>query len=148
MSIEYIKFVDGAAVKTSLSMLRKENKDISFPKEPSQETLNEYGFFVLFEEKEPKAEKNEVVTKDAQPTAQPDGTYLWGWTVRSKSQEEISAENKEEKDLILARLGGSSGVIKILLDVAFDQENRIRVLEKEAPIDRDTFMTFVRGLVG
>lgn len=88
----YIKITDGTASRYTFRQLRQDNPHVSFPKEPNAATLAALGVFPVTQADPPAAIEGQVVERDAQPTDQGDGTYVWGWTVRSKTSAELDED--------------------------------------------------------
>jgi len=95
-----IKVVDGVPELYSLARLRADNRNVLFP--PGQvppETLAEFGCFEATTAPRPSTSYDEAAERDALPTEQPDGSWVFGWTVRSLTAGELSE--------LRARLGAS-----------------------------------------
>lgn len=88
----YIKITDGLFERYTFRQLRRDNPAVSFPETPSLDTLAALGVYPVTQESPPAATENQVVERDAQPTDQGNGTYVWGWTVRDKTTEELDAD--------------------------------------------------------
>ena len=147
MAQQYVRIVNGQPEKTSFALLRKAYPNTSFPKTPPPSLLAEYGLFELVEENEPPTADNQVVTKYEAPTPQPDGSYVWRWAVRDKTQAELNAEDLSRIDKIKANLDWNGSAVKVLLKISFLQENRIRVLEGQPEITATQFRTWVNGQI-
>ena len=147
MAQQYVRIVNGQPEKTSFALLRKVYPNISFPKTPPPSLLAEYGLFELVEENRPDVADDQVVAKNQRPTLQPDGTYVWGYTVRNKTPAELAAEDLSRIDKIKANLDWNGSAVKVLLKISFLQENRIRVLEGQPEITATQFRTWVNGQI-
>ena len=97
----HIKIIGDRAERYTLRQLRKENPNTSFPKVPSDETLAALGVFHVTQADKPVTNQLQVAERDAQPTDQGDGTYVWGWTVKDKSVAQLSEEARDKRNALL-----------------------------------------------
>lgn len=139
----YIKITDGNAELYGFRQLRKDNPAVSFPETPTLDTLAALGIYPVTNAEMPAATESQIVERDVQPTDQGDGTYVWGWTLRNKTAEELAAEETQRHAGIQSELDSAQSVVKVLLKVSFLQENRIRVLEGKQPVTAAQFRTWV-----
>jgi len=91
----------GLLERVNLREKLREYPRVSFPEQPQAETLRDYGIFPCEDATLPDKGLNQRVDRDEQPTAQGDGTYVWGWTVRDKTQAELNAELNRWRDKAL-----------------------------------------------
>jgi hypothetical protein len=101
--MQYVKITNGNAERYTFRHLRKDNPNTSFPKEPSTETLAALGVFPVTQADQPTANEGQVVERDAQPTDQGDGTYVWGWTVKDKPGAQLAEEARDKRDALLSQ---------------------------------------------
>ena len=80
----YIIVENGVANKYTLSQLRRDNPNVSFPKDISESTLAEFGVFPITETVAPSGD----VVEEATP-ALIDGVWVQQWTSRDYTTEEI-----------------------------------------------------------
>jgi len=99
--MQYIKLTNNVAGRYTFRQLRQDNPQTSFPKEPNTETLAALGVFPVTQTEKPAVNEGQVVERDAQPTDQGDGTYVWGWTVKDKSVAKLAAEARDKRDAFL-----------------------------------------------
>lgn len=64
-----------------------------------------------------------------------------------RSPEEIAARFEKMKDALIARFDQPSSIDKVMLKIAFLQENRIRALEGKQPITAQQFKDWVRSQI-
>ena len=126
----YIKLIDNIPVPYSLPRLRKENPDVSYPREMTDEKLAEHGLFPLVDVL-PDVTETQVVTKG--DISQINGVWTQTYSVRDKTPDEITAEAEAAKDGTMRRLDVGD-VERVLLKISFLQENRLRVLEGKSKI--------------
>ena len=74
----------------SIGLLRKDNPNTSFPKNPSDSLLAEWDVFPVTVGDKPAYASNEVADQNAEPTLT-NGVWVLGWTVRTMTQEEIDS---------------------------------------------------------
>lgn len=89
----YVKITNGAAEQYpyTLGNLRRDNPNTSFPKRPSNETLAAWGVYPVTIADVPSVnDRTQNAIQDASPTLV-DGSWTLGWTVESKTSEEVQA---------------------------------------------------------
>ena len=94
----------------NVGQLRRDNPRTSFPKQVPDAVLAGYGVYpVTFAAQPDIDERTQKVEQDAQPTLV-DGNWTVGWTVSSKTVEEIqdfdnsaAVSNRSERDRMLAK---------------------------------------------
>ena len=74
----------------SLGLLRKDNPNTSFPKNPSDSLLAEWDVFPVTVGDQPAHASNEIAERDPEPTLIND-SWVLGWTVRAMTQAEIDS---------------------------------------------------------
>lgn len=143
----YIKITNGVAERYSFRQLRKDNPQTSFPEKPTLDTLAALGVYPVTNAETPAATESQIVERDVQPTDQGDGTYVWGWTLRDKTAEELAAEETQRRAGIQSELDSAQSAVKVLLKISFLQENRIRVLEGKPEITANQFRAWVEDQI-
>lgn len=104
----YIKINNGATQDYTIGQLRKDNPNVSFPRNISEETLNSYGVFSVIESTPPSIdERTQNITRNDQAT-NINGSWIYEWTVTDKTSDEISqydnlaaSQVRAERDLKL-----------------------------------------------
>ena len=82
----FVKVTNGTAVRYTLGLLRRENPNVSFPKEIPEETLREYGVYPLNDTPPPQYN---TVTQNIQETfTESNGAWYRTWSVIDKPAEE------------------------------------------------------------
>ena len=99
--MQYIKITNGTAERYTFRQLRKDNPNVSFPKEPNTGTLAALGVFPVTQADQPTASEGQVVERDEKPTDQGDGTYVWGWTVKDKPVAQLAEEARDKRNTLL-----------------------------------------------
>ena len=85
----YIKLTNGTPTEYTIGQLRRDNPNVSFPKQIPTETLATFDVYPAVVADMPSyTERTQTVTQDATPT-QVDGVWTYGWTVSDKSCDEI-----------------------------------------------------------
>jgi len=82
----FVKVTNGNAVKYTLGLLRRENPNVSFPKEIPEETLTEYGVYPCNDTPQPSY--NTVTQTLSETYTQSNGAWYRTWTVNDKPAEE------------------------------------------------------------
>jgi len=89
----YVKAIDGEAVKYpySIGEFRADNKNVSFPKVISEETLATYNSFPVTQREMPTYDqRTQYVEMDTMPTLE-GNSWVLGWTVYDKSADQVQA---------------------------------------------------------
>ena len=88
----YIKITNGIQEPYSIGKLRRDNKNVSFPKIVPDTILAEYGIFEVTTADGPIIdETTQVATVNTEAT-QVAGKWTYEWTVRSKTAEELATQ--------------------------------------------------------
>ena len=75
----------------NVEQLRRENPNVSFPKQSPEETLAEFNIYpVVFTEMPEIDNRTQTVQQESEPSLV-DGTWTIGWVVTDKTEEEIQA---------------------------------------------------------
>jgi hypothetical protein len=89
--MDLIKVTDGQPQKYTYRQFKLDNPRTSFPKLPDAATLAPYGLFPVSDLEQPAYDSAaEVCTKNALPHLEA-GAWVYGWTVRDKTADEIAA---------------------------------------------------------
>ena len=89
----YIKITNGSQEPYSIGKLRRDNKNVSFPKIVPDHILADYGIFEVTTADRPTIdEATQVATANTEAT-QVAGKWTYEWTVRSKTAEELATQN-------------------------------------------------------
>ena len=87
----------------SIAQLKSDNPDTSFPREITDATLQSYKVYPVITEARPDTSSDKKVEKDDTPTYS-DGVWSVGWTVKNKTDNEVSADEsnkRRERDELL-----------------------------------------------
>ena len=74
----------------SLGLLRKDNPNTSFPKNPSDSLLAEWDVYPVTVGDKPTHVSYEIAERDPEPMLV-NGSWVLGWTIRTMTQEEVDA---------------------------------------------------------
>jgi hypothetical protein len=93
----------------TIGQMRRDNSNVSFPKDIPALTLQEYGVYSVSVMDEPNyTERTHTLTQNAAPTLV-DGAWIIGWTVSEKSADETSSydaqlatSERAKRDALLA----------------------------------------------
>ena len=104
----YIKITNGVQEPYSIGKLRRDNKNVSFPKIVPDHILADYGIFEVTTADRPSIDDaTQIATVNTEAT-QVDGKWTYEWTVRSKTAEELAqqeaalaAQVRAERDRLL-----------------------------------------------
>jgi|SRR6056300_2008765 hypothetical protein len=91
----YVKITNGAVDQYpyTIGLLRRDNPNTSFPRNISSSTLESWGVYSVVVEDQPSFDiKTQNLTQNSTPTLSGD-TWTLGWTVSSKSADEITDYN-------------------------------------------------------
>jgi hypothetical protein len=97
----YIKLTNGKSEKYSIGQLRRDNPQTSFPKNPSNELLEEWGVFPLTTAARPAFDSLTQSCKETEPIVI-DGVWTQQWVVENKPQEEAENNIRSQRDSLLA----------------------------------------------
>jgi hypothetical protein len=149
----YIKLTDGVAERYTLRQLHKDNPNTSFPKDPPNSVLADWGVYPYTAATIPTYDQT-TQTYDELPMAETGGVYSEVYVVRNKTQAELDADavlvaerDAERVQRIKDEFDDQRSVNKVLLKIGFLQENKIRVLEGKAEITAAQFRTWVNNQV-
>ena len=85
--MNYVKVENGVPILYTLSQLRQDNPNVSFPREPTASVLADYGVYILQDDPKPRAE---VVEKG--PIEERNGEWWQTYTGRDETPEEYRAD--------------------------------------------------------
>lgn len=98
----FIKLTNGIPKKYTIDQLRKDNRNVSFPREIPDETLAEYDVYNLklaqypsYNKKTQNVEKGDV--------EQVDGEWVQGWNVIDIPESALAEEVRAERDELLKK---------------------------------------------
>ena len=89
----YVKITNNAIDQYpyTVGQLRKDNRNVSFPKNITPEVLASFGLYAVMPEDQPSYDKRtQNITQNGIPSLS-DGAWMLGWTVTTKTQEEVQA---------------------------------------------------------
>ena len=127
-----VKITNGVPSAYSYTQLRRDNPQVSFPREPSAETLAEYNVFQLVQVAPPAVTATQRAEQGTPQLI--DGKWTQVWNVV-----DITAELDAEKDaLVLSQADQALG--KVLFEVV----NDVRVLKGQGTITRQQFLNYLK----
>ena len=88
--------IENGAVKEypySLTQLKKACRNVSFPATPSDETLQEFGMFRVFNATQPELTDTQVLEEDPPVFSNEDQRWTQVWRVRDMTAEEVASRN-------------------------------------------------------
>lgn len=89
----YIKITDGVQEPYSIDRLRRDTKNVSFPKIVPDTILADYGVFKVTTADRPTIDgATQVATVNAEAT-QVAGKWIYEWTVRDKTADELAQQD-------------------------------------------------------
>jgi hypothetical protein len=94
----YVKITNGAVDQYPYTVgnLRRDNPNVSFPKNITSETLQSYGVYPFTIADMPSYDaKTQKVVQEEEPTLV-DGVWVVGWSIESMTQDEIDEYNESE----------------------------------------------------
>jgi len=125
----FVKVTNGTAVKYTLGLLRRENPNVSFPKEIPEETLREYGVYPCNDTPQPSY--NTVTQTLTETYTESNGAWYRTWVINDKPAEEaeplllqsIASDryNKESGGLVWV----DSNSDQWFIDTSIESQNRI-----------------------
>jgi hypothetical protein len=94
----HIKITNGQAEAYSIGQLRRDNPQVSFPKEIPENLLAEYGVYIAALSQPPAHTETEVA-EDAGFLQLADGTWVQVWSVRPLNEQELEeiAQQADER---------------------------------------------------
>lgn len=99
--MSYIKLTNGVPEIYSIGHLRRDNPNISFPKNISDETLSKFDVYQLETKPEPSRDELTETTELKDPVLV-DGKWIRDWEVKQVSQTAAESNIRTERDRILS----------------------------------------------
>lgn len=125
----FVKITNGVPEKYTLGLLRRENPNVSFPKEIPEATLQEYGVYPL--QDTPQTNYDSLTQNISETFTESNGVWYRTWQIESKPTEEIVvnlqakiANDRYEKETSGITWTDSSGDVWFL-DTSLDSQARI-----------------------
>jgi hypothetical protein len=87
----HIRVTDGIPARYSITDLRRDNPQVSFPADISADTLAEYDVYPLAPTPQPDHDPTAQRIAESQPE-QKDGIWMQTWIITDKTSEEIASE--------------------------------------------------------
>ena len=129
----YIKITNGIQEPYSIGKLRRDNKNVSFPKIVPDTILADYGIFEVTTADRPTIdETTQVVTVNTEAT-QVAGKWTYEWTVRSKTAEELA----QQEAILAARVRAERDSLLVASDWT---------QIADAPVDQAAWATYRQAL--
>lgn len=128
----YVKVTNGIPENYSLSRLRSDNPQVSFPAEPSASTLAEYGVFPLIEVPAPTASATQKVVRGTPQLI--NGSWTQVWNIVDITAEVTAAKDAQaisEADVLFGK-------------IIFELVNDVRVLKGQGTITKQQFINYLR----
>jgi hypothetical protein len=100
----HIKLTNGTPTPYSIWQLRRDNTQVSFPKNPPDALLAEYEVYPVAPAEPPSRSETEVV-EDAGYLQLADGSWKQAWRVRPMNEQEVeqfTSDIRAERDQLLA----------------------------------------------
>ena len=99
----YVKVTNGVPEIYSIGKLRRDNPNTSFPKQIPAEVLESFGLYEVFEQPQPSHdEEAQTVLRSNTPVLE-GGKWVLNWQIVDKTQEELSAQVRQKRDLDLSQ---------------------------------------------
>ena len=87
----YVKVTNGTPTEYTIGQLRRDNPNVSFPKQIPVDTLAEFDVYQATIADVPSYDdRTQKVTQDTEAT-EIDGVWTYGWSVESKTSDEVQA---------------------------------------------------------
>jgi len=96
----YILVNNGVAASYSITQLKKDNPNTSFPKEPTEELLATYGVYICTNEPQPDYDESIERLILGDPVLV-DGSWVRKWTTVPIPEEELALSVRNERDRLL-----------------------------------------------
>jgi hypothetical protein len=128
-----VKITNGVPAAYSYTQLRRDNPQVSFPRDPSEETLAEYDVFELVQVAPPSVTATQRAEQDTPQFIANKWTQVWKIV-------DITAELAAQKDAQVSR-----EVDVLFGKVLFEIVNDVRVLKGQGTITRQQFINYLRS---
>ena len=96
----YLKITDGKPVAYSIEQLRRDNPSTSFPKDPNNELLAEWGVYPYRLQDRPSID-HMTQMMIAKELDQVDGEWMQGWVISNRPIEEAEASVRAKRTALL-----------------------------------------------
>ena len=100
---DYIKLTNGEPEIYTISQLRRDNPNVSFPKNIPDDILQKYDVFPFTEEPMPDTAPGTRAVKDALPTQDDIGNWVMRWSIVDIPLEEKAVTIRRKRDKLLAQ---------------------------------------------
>ncbi len=127
-----VKITGGVPSLYSLTKLRRDNPQVSFPAEPSEATLAEYNVFTLVEVAPPAVTATQRAEWDTPQFIANKWTQVWKIV-------DITAEIAAQKDVLAL-----SQYDQALGKAIFEVYNEVRALKSQAPVTAQQFINYLK----
>lgn len=129
----HIKLTNGTPETYSIGQLRRDNPQVSFPKNPTDELLAEYDVYPVTPTPPPAYSETEVL-EDAGYLQLADGSWSQAWRVRPMTEQELAAlaQQKDEQRKYAYQNEADPLFFKWQLGEATEQQWRDKVAEIKA----------------
>jgi hypothetical protein len=117
----------------NFSQLKVANPNVSFPANPSDETLQEFGMYRVFNPTQPELTDTQVLEEDPPFFSSEDQRWTKVWRVRDMTAEEVQQRNDNQSASVRAERGN--------LLVASDWTQ-----VADAPVDKAAWATYRQAL--
>lgn len=135
--MNYVKIENGVPLLYTFSQLKKDNPNVSFPREPSASILADYGVYVLQQDPKPRAE---IVEKG--PIEERNGEWWQTYTGRDETPDEYRADmvvTMRQARLALAEQGLLSQVQDAISLIPEPDKTKIEIeWEYASEVDRNS----------
>jgi hypothetical protein len=128
-----VKITNGVPAAYSYTQLRRDNPQVSFPRDPSEETLAEYDVFELVQVAPPSVTATQRAEQDTPQFIANKWTQVWKIV-------DITAELAAQKDAQVSR-----EVDVLFGKVLFEIVNDVRVLKGQGTITSQQFINYLRS---
>ena len=117
----------------NISQLKAANPNVSFPATPSDETLQEFGMFRVFNATQPELTDTQVLEEGSPVFSSEDQRWTQVWRVRDMTAEEVQQRNDSQSASVRAERGNLLAVCD-WTQVA------------DAPVDKAAWATYRQAL--
>ena len=98
----YLKITDGKPVAYSIEQLRRDNPSTSFPKDPNNELLAEWGVYPYTAQARPDYDRLTQAVKVGD-FVEVDGAWTQDWTVSDMAAEDAARNVRGQRDHLLSQ---------------------------------------------
>lgn len=97
---KYVRLVEGTPEVYSISQLKRDNPNVSFPEVLTEEVLSRHGVYEVVDAEKPSCDGNCQTVVEG-PISLIGGKYTRTWVLRDKTDAEIAAHVRKHRDQIL-----------------------------------------------